>query len=52
MMEEEVLTIEGTSGEVKVSQLDLDVPYLVLVKLMEGDILKDEVILNMGWKQF
>lgn len=52
MMEEEVLTIEGTSGEIQVSQLNLDVPYLVLVKLMEGDILKDEVILDMGWKQF
>jgi hypothetical protein len=52
MMEEEVLTLPGTIGEFQVSQLDLKFPYLILVKLMDGDILKDEVVLDIGWKQF
>jgi len=52
MMEEEALSFSGTSGEFQLSQLDIDFPYLVLVKLMEGDILKDEVVLDMGWKKF
>jgi len=37
---------------VRISQLELDFPYLVLVKLMQGSLLKDEVILNLGWKKF
>ncbi len=52
MMEEEVLKLSGNSGEVQLSQIDLKFPYLILVKLMQGDILKDEVILNLGWKNF
>ena len=51
-MEEEVLKLPGTSGVVELSRLNLDFPYLVLVKLMQGDILKDEVILDLGWKRF
>ena len=52
MMEEEVLKLSGNSGEVQLSKIDLKFPYLILVKLMQGDILKDEVILNLGWKNF
>jgi hypothetical protein len=52
MMEENNLNISGLSVEFNISDLNLKFPYKVLVKLMEGDILKDEVILDMGWKQF
>ena len=49
--EEEVLKISGDGGDIDVKKLDLKFPYKVLVKLMQGDILKDEVILNLGWKK-
>ena len=52
MMEEEVVKLKGNSGVIAVSQLKLKFPYLVLIKLVRGDILKDEVILDMGWKDF
>ena len=52
MMEEEALTISGGGGEVQLSDIDLKFPHLVLVKLMQGDIMKDEVILDLGWKKF
>jgi hypothetical protein len=51
LMEEEFLKISGNSGEIDIKKLDLKFPYKVLVKLMQGDILKDEVILNLGWKK-
>jgi hypothetical protein len=51
LMEEEVLKISGNSGDIDIKKLDLKFPYKVLVKLMQGDILKDEVILNLGWKK-
>jgi hypothetical protein len=51
LMEEEVLKISGDGGDVDVKKLDLKFPHKVLVKLMLGDILKDEVILNLGWKK-
>jgi hypothetical protein len=50
-MEEEVLKISGDGGDIDVKTLNLKFPYKVLVKLMQGDILKDEVILNLGWKK-
>ncbi len=50
-MEEEVLKLEGTSGIVQIARLNLDSPYLVLVKLMQGDVLRDEVVLDLGWKK-
>jgi hypothetical protein len=52
MMEEEGLKIPGSRATVDASQLKLDFPYLVLVKLMQDGVLKDEVIANVGWKQF
>ena len=52
MMEEEVIELQGNNGVIELSRLNLDFPYLVLVKLMQGDILKDEVILDLGWKKF
>jgi hypothetical protein len=52
MMEEEALKIPGNRATVDVAQLKLDFPYLVLVKLMQNRVLKDEVIVNLGWKQF
>ena len=51
MMEEEVDQIQGNSGDIQISQLRLKYPYLILVKLMQNDILKDEVILDLGWKK-
>ncbi len=50
-LEEEVLTFEGNEGRVEIDKLNLKFPYKVLIKLMQGDILKDEVILNLGWKK-
>ena len=52
MMEEEVLKLQGNQGIVNISRLDLDYPYKVVVKLMQGEILKDEVVLDLGWKKF
>ncbi|MFC1620454.1 hypothetical protein ACFL45_10980 [Candidatus Neomarinimicrobiota bacterium] len=52
MMEQEVLKIDGNTGQAALSDIDLKTPHKVLVKLMEGDVLKDEVILDLGWKQF
>jgi hypothetical protein len=52
MMEEEGLKISGNRATVDVAQLKLDFPHLVLVKLMQDGVLKDEVIVNLGWKQF
>jgi hypothetical protein len=51
MMEEEALMLPGTGGEVDLSELKLKFPYKVLIKLMQGDVLKDEVVLNLGWKK-
>jgi len=51
LMEEEVLSLPGNSGDVDINKLNLKFPYKVLIKLMQGDILKDEVILNLGWKK-
>ncbi|MCD6115903.1 hypothetical protein J7K93_02720 [bacterium] len=52
MMENQVVVLQGSSGEIDLSQIDLRFPYKILVKLMQGDILKDEVILDIGWKKF
>jgi hypothetical protein len=52
LMEEEGLKIPGNKAAVDVARLKLDFPYLVLVKLMQDGVLKDEVIVNLGWKRF
>ena len=52
LMNKERVKIEGTSGEVQLQRLKLDFPYLVLVKLIQGDILKDEMIMALSWKKF
>ena len=52
MAEEEVLKLPGSKATVEISKLKLDFPYLVIVKLMQQDVLRDEVILNLGWKRF
>ena len=52
MMEGEILTLPGNSGDVDLSRVNLKFPYQILIKLMQGDILKDEVILYLGWKKF
>ena len=51
-LEEERLELPGEGGTVELSQLNLVYPHLVLVKLLQGDILKDELVLNFGWKKF
>ena len=50
MMEEGALNGEGYETTVDVDQLDLDFPYLLLVRLMVNGVLKDEVIVDLGWK--
>ena len=52
MMEERRLELPGSGGSVSLSDLDLDFPYKVLVKLMQHGVAKDEVIVDVGWKQF
>ena len=37
------LELPGEGGTVELSQLNLVYPHLVLVKLLQGDILKDEL---------
>ncbi|MDZ7724233.1 MAG: hypothetical protein U5R06_15865 [candidate division KSB1 bacterium] len=51
-LEENQQIIPGHTGKVDISELQLDFPYKVIVKLMQDDILVDEVIVNTGWKQF
>ena len=52
MMEEHRLELSGSGGSVSLSDLNLDFPYKVLVKLMQHGVAKDEVIVDVGWKQF
>ena len=52
MMEEHRLELPGSGGSVGLSDLNLDFPYKVLVKLMQHGVAKDEVIVDAGWKQF
>ena len=52
LIEYPVLKLEGNQGEVEMSRLQLKFPYKVLIKLMQDGILKDEVILDLGWKNF
>lgn len=51
LLEEEALTLEGNSGSIEVQNLNLKFPYKVLIKLMQNSILKDEVIIDLGWKK-
>ena len=52
MMEEHRLELPGSGGTILLEDLDLDFPYKVLVKLMQHGVAKDEVIVDVGWKQF
>jgi hypothetical protein len=52
MIEEEMLKLPGNGGILDIPRLNLDYPYKVLIKLMQGDVLKDEVVLDLGWKKF
>ena len=52
MLETEAAHFQSTRGVVDVRELGLKFPYVVLVKLMKGSVLVDEVIVDMGWKRF
>jgi len=52
MLEQEVAQISPESGVFNLDGLDLKFPYLLLVKLMRGQVLVDEVIVDLGWKRF
>jgi hypothetical protein len=52
MMEESALVLPGNRAEVDLEKLHIDFPDLLLVKLMQDGVMKDELILNLGWKQF
>ncbi len=52
MMEEPRKRLPGSGGAVNLAELNLDFPYKVIVKLMHGGVMKDQVILDLGWKQF
>jgi hypothetical protein len=51
-MEEDRMELAGRGGTVEIRDLELDYPYLVLVKLMQDGILMDEAVVNLGWKSF
>ncbi len=52
MMEEEKMELSGNDATVNLSDLDLDYPHKVLVKLMQEDIMIDQVIVDAGWFNF
>ena len=52
MMEEEKMELSGNDATVNLSDLDLDYPHKVLVKLMQDDVMIDEVIVDAGWYGF
>ncbi len=52
MMEEEKMELRGDDATVNLSDLDLDYPYKILVKLMQEDIMIDQVIIDAGWFNF
>lgn len=52
LIERERLTLPGTGGTVALAELELESPWLVLVKLMQDGLLRDELILDLGWKRF
>ena len=52
MMEEEKMELSGNDATVNLSDLDLDYPHKVLVKLMQDDVMIDQVIVDAGWFNF
>ena len=52
MMEEEKMELSGNDATVNLSDLDLDYPHKVLVKLMQDDVMIDQVIVDAGWYSF
>ena len=52
MMEEEKMNFSGNDATIKLSELDLDYPHKVLVKLMQDDVMIDQVIVDAGWYGF
>ena len=52
MMEEEKMELSGNDATVNLSDLDLDYPHKVLVKLMQDDVMIDQVIVDAGWYGF
>ena len=52
MMEEEKMQLRGNDATVNLSDLDLDYPHKVLVKLMQDDVMIDQVIVDAGWYGF
>ena len=52
MMEEEKMELSGNDATVNLSDLDLDYPHKVLVKLMQEDVMIDQVIVDAGWFNF
>jgi hypothetical protein len=52
MMEEEKMQLRGNDATVNLSDLDLDYPHKVLVKLMQDEVMIDQVIVDAGWYGF
>ena len=51
-MEEEKIKLSGNDLVVNISDLNLDYPHKILVKLMKDDILIDQAIVDAGWYGF
>ncbi len=52
LLQEKQKVISGNTGEVNISELNLDFPYKIIVKLMQDDIMIDQLIVSAGWKNF
>ena len=46
------MNFSGNDATIKLSELDLDYPHKVLVKLMQDDVMIDQVIVDAGWYGF
>jgi len=51
-MEEEKIKLSGNDLVVNISDLNLDYPHKILVKLMKDDIMIDQAIVDAGWYGF
>ena len=52
MMEEEQMSLPAADTTINISDLDLDYPHKVLVKLMKEELMIDQVVVDAGWYGF
>ena len=52
MMEEEQMSLPAADTTINISDLDLDYPHKVLVKLMKEELMIDQIVVDAGWYGF